>query len=152
VEQTGSHPHEPLDPLIGEWSIEAVFPGAPLSDIRGRVTFEWLAGGRFLIQRWEVPIPEAPDGIAVIGFNEPRARYLQHYFDSRGVARVYEMSFGAGEWKLWRTAADLSPLDFWQRFIGRFSDDGARIEGRWETGGEGEDWREDFKLIYTRVA
>jgi hypothetical protein len=42
--------------------------------------FEWLPGERFLIQRWEVPVPEAPDGIAIIGSDPKReGNYLQHY-------------------------------------------------------------------------
>ena len=77
-----------LEPLIGEWSLEAIFPGAPPSDLRGRVAFEWMTGGRFVVERWEIPVPEAPDGIAIIGFDEGRQTLLQHYFDSRGVARV----------------------------------------------------------------
>ena len=79
-------------------------------------------------------------------------RYLQHYFDSRGVARVYEMSFGERTWKLWRTSEDFSPLDFSQRFAGTFSDDGDTISGRWETSPDGASWSEDFALIYTKVA
>jgi hypothetical protein len=54
---------------------------------------------------------------------------LQHYFHSRGVARVYRMSFARGVWKLLRTSAHLWPLDFSQRFGGSFSEDGATIEG-----------------------
>ena len=38
----------------------------PPADIGARAIFEWLPGERFLIQRWEVPMPEAPDGIAII--------------------------------------------------------------------------------------
>jgi hypothetical protein len=152
MEQIDQPPHEQLDPFVGEWSVEAVFPGAASSEIRARTTFEWLAGGHFLVQRWEVPHPGAPDGIAIIGYAERRARYLQHYFDSRGVARVYEMSFGERTWKLWRTSEDFSPLDFSQRFAGTFSDDGDTISGRWETSPDGSSWSEDFALMYTKVA
>ena len=36
----------------------------------------------------EVAVPEAPDGIAIIGADsEHEGRFLEHYFDSRGVAR-----------------------------------------------------------------
>jgi hypothetical protein len=42
---------------------------------------------------------------------------------------TYRMSFARGVWKLWRTSADLSPLDFSQRFEGSFSEDGTTIEG-----------------------
>jgi hypothetical protein len=74
---------------------------------RARVGFEWLPGRRFLVERWEVPVPEAPDGIAIIGVDpDSEGNYLQHYFDSRGVARVYRMSFRDGVWKLWRYEPD----------------------------------------------
>jgi hypothetical protein len=73
-----------------------------------RVTFAWLPGRKFLIRRWEVPVPDAPDGIAVIGADPEReGEYLQHYFDSRGVARLYKMSFENGVWKLWRDEPNL---------------------------------------------
>jgi hypothetical protein len=140
-----------LEVLLGEWSLEARFPGAPPSDVRGRVAFEWMSGERFLIQRWEVPLPEAPDGVAIIGFDEGRGTLLQHYFDSRGVARLYDMSLEGGVWTLSRTRPDFTPLSFSQRFTGRFSDDGARIDGRWEQAADGTTWALDFDLIYTRL-
>ena len=141
----------PLEPLIGEWSLEALFPGAPPTDLRGRTVFEWMTGGKLLLQRWEVPVPEAPDGLAVIGVNGGGPAYLQHYFDSRGVARVYAMSFDEGVWKLSRTTADFSTLEFSQRFTGTFGDDGRTIEGRWEICHDGSTWEHDFDPVYMRV-
>ena len=140
-----------LSPLIGEWSMEAAFPASGPSGVRGRALFEWLPGGGFLVQRWEVPHPDAPDGIAIVGAAGGDG-YLQHYFDSRGVARLYEMSFGDGLWTLSRTAADFSPLSFSQRFTARFSDDGDTIAGRWEMSHDGSSWELDFELTYTRSA
>jgi hypothetical protein len=150
-QQAGSGEVERLEAFVGTWSVAADFPGAPPSDLRGETTFEWLAGERFLIQRWEVPHPDAPDGIAVIGFDEIRETLLQHYFDSRGVARLYEMRFDGRVWELSRTAADFSPLPFSQRFSGTFSADGTTINGRWETSPYGTSWEHDFDLIYTRA-
>ena len=141
---------ESLEPLVGEWSLTATFEGAPPA-AGARVEFAWLEGKRFLIERWQVPVPEAPDGIAILGPDPEReGGYLQHYFDSRGVARVYRMSFDGGVWKLWRDEADFSPLDFSQRFAGRFSDDGRTIAGRWEICHDGTTWEKDFDLTYTR--
>ena len=141
----------PLAPLVGDWSVEAVAPWAP-SDLRGRTVFEWMTGGTFLLQRWEVPVDDAPDGIAVIGRDpENSAAYLQHYFDSRGVARVYAMRFEDGVWTLSRTSADFSPLDFAQRFTGTIADDGRTIRGGWELAHDGSTWEHDFDLVYRRV-
>ncbi|MGH2617267.1 MAG: hypothetical protein ACRDJC_18700 [Thermomicrobiales bacterium] len=139
-----------LAPFIGEWTMQAAFPGAPPVE-GGHVVFEWMEGERFLIQRWDVPVAEAPDGFAVIGFDEGRGTFLQHYFDSRGVARVYQMSLEDGVWKLWRDAPDFSPLDFVQRYTGTFSDDGKTIAGRWEIAHDGATWEHDFDLTYVRV-
>ena len=150
-EKTPTADMAPLVPLVGEWSVEAVAPWAP-SDVRGRTVFEWMAGGTFLLQRWEVPVDEAPDGLAVIGPDPQNSgAYLQHYFDSRGVARVYEMGFEHGVWKLARTKADFSPLDFAQRFTGRLSDDGRTIRAEWELAEDGSTWEHDFDLVYRRV-
>jgi hypothetical protein len=69
-----------LQPLVGELTIEVPFVSGS-----GILSFQWLEGERFLIQRWTVPVPEAPDGIAIIGADS--GAYVQHYFDSRGVHR-----------------------------------------------------------------
>jgi hypothetical protein len=131
---------EELDVLVGEWAMDSPdFPG-----IGGRTTFEWLQGGRFLIQRWEVPHPDAPDGIAVIGADGENGEILQHYFDSRGVSRVYRLRLGDGVLRIWRDAPAFS-----QRFTGTFSSDGGTINGLWEKSDDGSRWEDDFRLNYT---
>jgi len=120
-DEAARHPMlERLDAFVGEWSIEASFG----PDGTGRAVYEWVLGGQFLMERSEVPdVPEAPDGIAIIGVDRDGEAYTQHYFDSRGVTRVYAMSFKAGVWELSRRSPDFSPLNFSQRFKGRFSRD-----------------------------
>jgi hypothetical protein len=142
---------ERLAPFIGEWSMEAAFPGAGPSPSRGRTTFEWALGGSHVLQRAEVDHPKAPDVHAVIAAAADGTGYMQHYFDSRGVARLYAMTFDDGVWELRRTAPDFSPLDFSQRFVGRFVADDSVIDGRWETSRDGVDWELDFGLTYTRL-
>lgn len=144
-----------LEPLLGEWSTAMVLPGQEtpdeLPDVGARVSFEWMGDRAFVLQRWTVPIPEAPDGLAVIGWDEGRDRFLMHYFDDRAVARVYDMSFDAGTWKLERTRPDFSPFEFSQRFTGTFTDDGNRIDATWEIAQDHETWVKDFDLIHTRI-
>ncbi len=157
IEPSENNANESLEPLIGTWRMEAVFPRtSPAAGMEAqgvaRTVFEWLPGRQFLIQRWEVPHPAAPDGIAIIGWDEGRGTYLQHYFDTRGVARLYEMSVGDGVWTLSRTGADFSPLDFAQRYSGKFSEDGSAIRGSWELSSDGSTWEHDFELIYSRIS
>jgi hypothetical protein len=141
-----------LEPFLGRWSMRVEAPWAPAEQSGATTSFEWFEGGHFLLQRWQVPHPEAPDGIAVIAEDAARGGYLQHYFDSRGVARLYAMSFGDGIWRLWRTEADFSALDFAQRFTGQFSRDGDTIAGRWENSPDSRSWELDFELYYRRIA
>jgi hypothetical protein len=149
VAQAGGDPAlERLEALVGEWTMEAAPPGgSPWAGGMGRVSFEWLNGERFLIQRWTVEVPEAPDGIAIIGAGDEPGSFRQDYFDSRGVRRVYEMNLAEGVWKLWRDAPDPFP----QRYIGTFSDDGKAITGRWEKAADVSHWETDFDLTYRRV-
>jgi hypothetical protein len=134
-----------LDVLVGTWRMTASLSVdlAPAAE----ASFEWLGDKQFLVQRWRVDHPDAPDGIAVIGVDPDRAMLLQHYFDSRGVARVYDMTFTDGVWRLSRFAPG-----FCQRFTGRLSEDGSTITGSWEFSADGSTWEHDFDLTYTRTA
>jgi hypothetical protein len=143
-----------LDVLIGRWETEASFgagafgPGSPATTERGGLTtFEWLEGRYFLIQRFAVDNPAVPSGIAIIGSGGLPGTLEQHYYDSRGVARVYQASLDGGVWKLWREAPG-----FWQRYSGVVSPDGSTIAGAWEASADGRDWRHDFGLTYIKVA
>jgi hypothetical protein len=137
-----------LDAFVGEWSMSTSFSPTGADAPRARTTFEWLPGRQFLIQRWEVEHPDAPDGIAIIGFDADKATLLQHYFDSRGIARVYEMTFARTVWTLQRLAA--AP-DFSQRSTGTFDPSGDTIAATWESSRDGTTWEHDFALTYTRV-
>jgi hypothetical protein len=97
-----------------------------------------------------VPVPEAPDSCCLVVTGDD-GEYVQHYFDSRGTARLYAMTFDGRTWTLERTKADFSPLDFCQRFAGIISDDGATIVGEWQTSEDGRQWTRDFGLTYTRT-
>jgi hypothetical protein len=59
-----------LDALVGDWTMQAIPPGGPPWPGEARVSFEWLEGRTWLIERWTVDMPEAPDGIAIIGAGE----------------------------------------------------------------------------------
>jgi hypothetical protein len=133
--------------FVGVWRMTPSFAAQAGAPPPAHASFEWLEGRRFLIQRWRVEHPDAPDGIAIIGFDEDQGIYLQHYFDSRGVARVYEMSVTGNVWKLQRIAPGLS-----QRFTGTFNDTGDTISGSWERSDDGSSWEHDFDLTYAREA
>ncbi len=147
---------ERLNVFIGEWRMEASFPLAAPASIAGRVVvgralFEWELGGQFLTQYEEFPDPDVPDSSAIIGFDPDSQAYTQHYFDSRGVARVYAMTLSEGVWTLLRERPDFTPLDFSQRFTGTFSDDDKTIASHWESRSDASSWKPAFDLTYTKA-
>jgi hypothetical protein len=83
--------------------------------VQRRSWFEWTLDRQFLIQRTEVPVPEAPDSLAIIAVDLVTGAYTQHYYDVRGVVRLYAMTLADGEWTLTRESADFTPLEFAQR-------------------------------------
>lgn len=135
-----------LDRFVGEWTMTATPRGGPPWPGEARVRFAWLDSGAFLVERWTVAVPEAPDGTAIIGCDAANGTYVQLYSDERGVCRVYEMRLNGREWTLRREGAP-----FAQRFTGTFSDDGTTITGRWEIAQDGESWATDFDVTYTRA-
>lgn len=142
-----------LDVLTGQWEMEATFeagyfsPGSPAFTGRGgRTTFEWLDGKFFLTQRFINEHPAAPSGIAIIGVGTDPDTFTQHYYDSRGVARIYQMTLDGRTWKLWREAPG-----FWQLYTGLISGDGNTITGAWEGSADGQEWKHDFGLTYIKT-
>jgi hypothetical protein len=141
-----------LEALVGEWTTEIVHPTVRPNPIRGRRRFERLTksnngSGGFLVQYDEVEHPDFPDSVTLIGVDAdaPADLFTYHYFDTRGVERIYQMSLSNGIWKLWREAPD-----FRQRFTGTFSADGRSISGHWEKSTDSVHWEHDFDLTYTK--
>ena len=54
---------KPLEVLIGDWQTSGSHPYLPNTTLLGRVSFEWLEGGAFLIMRSEIDNPKFPDGV-----------------------------------------------------------------------------------------
>jgi hypothetical protein len=136
---------EPFEALVGTWTTEATHRMYPSMVVRGRSTFEWLEGKRFLIQRSVTDHPEFPDAMAVFGVTDEQLS--MHYFDSRGVYRVYAVSLSEGTLRFARDAPGFS-----QRFTGTFSDDGNTITGLAELSQDGSTWDDDLAITYRRAA
>src|SRR4051812_41433874 len=90
-----------LDRFVGEWTTEATHPAMPGVQLKGNASFAWLEGEKFLVWRAQTDHPDVPDSMAVIGDcandradNESRkpSKLAMHYFDSRGVYRLYDAS------------------------------------------------------------
>ncbi len=131
-----------FDALIGTWTTEATHP---MHDgvVPGSVTFEWLDGRGFLIQRSHNDHERFPDSISVIGAPEAGGGLVMEYFDSRGMRRTYRISLDGGVLRIWR---DQPGFD--QRYSATLGDD--TFEGVWQLARTAGDWQDDLKVTYRR--
>jgi hypothetical protein len=133
---------EPFDALTGTWSTEATHPQVD-AVVAGAVTFEWLEGSHFLVQRSRADHELFPDAIGVIGAPETGDGLVMEYFDSRGVRRTYGVSLADGVLRFWRDAPG-----FEQRFSATLGRDS--FEGLWQLARTPGDWQDDLKVTYRR--
>ena len=149
-----------LGRMVGAWRTEATHPAMPGVVVHGTVHAEWLEGERFLIHRARSDHPDFPDSISIIGFSgndrvddatgapvgdgdEP---LRMHYFDSRGVSRVYEVGIDDESWRYSRIAPGFS-----QRFTGTWADGGDTIVGLSQLNRDGNEWKDDLAITYRRM-
>ena len=133
---------EPFDALIGTWATEATHP---LLDavVPGSITFEWLEGRHFLVQRSHNDDELFPDAISIIGAPEAGDGLVMEYFDSRGVRRTYRVELEDGVLRMWR-----DDPEFAQRYSATISHDG--FEGQWQLARTPGDWQDDVRVMYRR--
>jgi hypothetical protein len=137
-----------LEAFVGKWEVELVFPSDPPLKAQTQASFEWLDDRRFfLVYRLGTEGPGFPGARCLIGGDDTLETYSVLYSDSRGVARLYQMSLRDGVWRQWRDDPSFS-----QRFSATFSEDGRTIKAKWEKAEDGVNWKHDFDLTYTKVA
>jgi hypothetical protein len=89
-----------LEPLVGEWTLEATGPDGVAWPGEGRAVFEWHSSGAHLIQRASIDVPGAPASVSIIGCDAANGTFVQLYSDERGVCRIFSMRLDGAEWTL----------------------------------------------------
>lgn len=133
---------EQLDVLLGEWIAES----KKYSEGRGRMTVAPTEDGKFLRIESSQEDTRFPQSVQLVGSDESRDECTALYYDTRRVHRVYRMSVVDGVWRMWRDAPGFN-----QRYVGKIQDAGKTIAGHWEFSEDGESWKVDFDLTYTKV-
>ena len=143
-----------FEPLIGDWHGEGVFPSEPPMEMAAEARIERM--GEFIVFSSKGEPADLPDSVSIIGGAPDGEPQPMHYFDARGVKRLFMTALEGSTWKIWRAPGeDWNGPDgpgFSQRFIGEISPDAKTIEGRWErgTGDAGDEWELDFPFTYVR--
>jgi len=127
-------------------------PGAVIA---GWSTFEWLDGERFLIFRSHYEHPDVPDAVSIIGDTDG---LHMHYFDSRGVYRLFEFTMVDDGWAI--AMGRRSPTGsfashdepFSQRVTFRLQHADQTMSGRGQLSYDDVNWDDDLEIMYRRTS
>lgn len=127
-----------LDRLVGTWEMSG--------DVQGRVSFEWMEGGFFLIQRVDLGRPgQRIKGIEIIGHErpfgaEPSEDIKSRFYSNTGDTLDYVYELEGDTLTIW--AGERGSPAYAK---GKFSEDGNTGSGEWVYPGGG------YRFTMTRV-
>jgi hypothetical protein len=123
----GQLPEEPylqlkkLERLLGKWKVSGDF-------IEGGISFEWMAGGFFLIQQVDLRRGDYPiTGVEYIGFDEDSRTLRSHFMDNHGSNFSYTWDLQGNTLRIWFGDKDSDNF-----CIATFSEDGNSYHSRWQ--------------------
>jgi hypothetical protein len=110
-----------LDLLVGTWEISG-------SLVHGRLRFEWMEGGFYLIHHVELAHHgKRITGVEYIGFDEDTQTLRSHFMDSNGANFTYTWDLTGRTLLTW--FGDKDSANF---FRGQLTEDGSRYDGSWQ--------------------
>jgi hypothetical protein len=127
-----------LDVMVGVWDLEGREADSN-GEIKGRLRFEWMEGGFYLVQHVEVDYAgRKVNGVEYVGYDEATNSLRSYFFSNEGpgpfggVAIEYVWEVEDRTLTIWGGEVG-SPANF----KGTLSDDRNTISGRWEWPGGG---------------
>jgi hypothetical protein len=81
--------HKLLEPLVGEWTVEARYwaagPDAPAQESKGTATVTWTLGGRYLREEFTGEMMQQPfHGIGLTAVDNFKKKYISTWMDTMG--------------------------------------------------------------------
>ena len=128
-----------LDRLLGTWAF-AMRHSAVSEPVTGRQRYERVLDGAFVLQHWTYDHPDFPDAMALLSDDQ------YHYFDVRGITRVFELEVDDAGWSMIRLDEEFS-----QRHTARFRGPDAMESTGEVSHDNGATWRPDFNMTHRRV-
>ncbi len=108
--------------------------------VTGHQRYERVLNGAYVLLTWTYDHPDFPDALALLSSD------AMHYFDVRGITRVFDVQIDASGWSTIR----LDP-EFSQRTTSRFEGSDAMDTTGEDSRDHGVTWRHDFTMRSTRV-
>lgn len=140
--------------LVGRWTCQGTHPALPGTVVHGSAEIDWLEGERFLIWRARVDHPDFPDSISILG---DMGGLRWHYYDSRGVYRVMELTVTEDglQTMMSRSSSErayASPdAAFSQRMTFTLEDADQKLSGKGQLSRDDLTWQDDLEITYHRA-
>nr|BFE37765.1 hypothetical protein GCM10010200_100160 [Actinomadura rugatobispora] len=139
--------NKPLDVLVGRWRSQGqtvTTTGEPSVRIVGSDTYEWLAGGFFLIHRVDVRMnDEVVEVIEMIGPYDPATgTYPMRSFDNQG--NFITMHATVDDHGVWTFTGDS------ERATLMIAENGTTMSAKWERTDDGSTWQHWMDMAFTR--
>lgn len=135
-----------LEPLIGQWEYtmyNAWFLESMDAKVKGFTTIERLHDSFVVIRSSNAD--KKPEDVWVIGYSDPQKKYQMFYYDQRGVARIFNMTFDGKKLFFWREDEDMH-----QRITLEITDDGLHSVAE-ASEDKGKTWRKDLEMAHRRL-
>lgn len=135
-----------LEPLIGKWEYtmhNCWFLESMDTKVKGFTTIERLHDAFIMIRNSNAD--KKPDDIWVIGYSDSQEKYQSFYYDQRGVARIFDLTFDDKKMVFRR-----EDEDFYQRVTLEIKTDGLHSVAE-ASEDQGKTWRKDLEMTYVKV-
>jgi len=123
--------------------------------MHGSNEIAWVTGERFVIHQTTYDHPDIQDGISIIGDTDG---LHVHYFDTRGVHRIYDVKVTDDGWEIAMdrdspASSFASPDErFSQRMKFTFEGDDRTMTGEGKLSHDDVNWEEDLQITYRRAS
>ena len=146
-----------LHVLAGEWNYEGEgkeTPFGPAGKFRGTETLKPVLNGMFMESHWKDKTDDGftAEGIALLGYDPLKKKYVDYGFDMDGIASSSEGKFKGNVSTHHGTRADTKGKVYKTRFIRTLSEDGKTVIAKAEYSEDGQTWMLWWELKSTKVS
>lgn len=147
--------YERLDMFVGNWNIEGQQydgPFGPEAKIVAVESYEWLAGGFFLLHRLGGRLDATEIAcIEIIGFDESSQNYPRYTFYGNGKTNEWQSRETDAGWTVIGDSV-MGNKSLKVRCTIVFSDSGKEMTSTWECSSDGSEWKTFWAVKATKAA
>jgi Protein of unknown function (DUF1579) len=138
--------HRRLQVFVGRWETAGEVRAtaeAPAFRFTATDTYEWMAGGFFLLHHVDAAMGDTHlRALEIVRYDAETDTYPMQSYDSQGGVATHT---GVLDGRAWRIVGET------ERFAGEFDGDGRVLRGTWERSEDGEAWEPWMDITLTRA-